>query len=299
MSSRKSIIRRGEPWLDVIVYMISIAAFIVTIYPFLYVFVMSVSTPTAVLYNKIKFLPDSIYLDSYRQVFSKPDIWMYYYNTIWIAVVGTVLNLIMTVLFAYPLSKKDFKLGKYIMKLMVFTMFFSGGLIPFFIQVNKLGMYNTRWALVIPFALSAWNIIITRTYFKSSIPESLDESAIIDGATRLRILYSIIIPLSKPILAVIALWSAVGFWNSYFWAMIFIQDPAKHPLQIFLMRLLVQSQGSELGLAAATESLAIRTGIAEQIKYVVIVVTMAPILCVYPFAQKHFVKGVMIGSIKG
>lgn len=299
MSAKKRLIKKGEPWLDVIVYIIAITSLIITLYPFIYVLVMSISTPAAVLYNKIRILPDSIYLESYGQVLSRPDIWRFYFNTIWIAVIGTVLNLIMTVLFAYPLSKKDFRLGRYIMKFMVFTMFFGGGLIPFFIQVNKLGMYNTRWSLVIPFALSAWNVIITRTYFKSSIPESLDESAIIDGATRLRILFSIIIPLSKPILAVIALWSAVGFWNSYFWAMIFIQDPAKHPLQIFLMRLLVQSQGSELGLAAANKSLANRTGIAEQMKYVVIMVSIAPILCVYPFAQKYFVKGVMIGSIKG
>ncbi len=158
---------------------------------------------------------------------------------------------------------------------------------------------NTRWALIIPFAVAAWHIIITRTYFQSAIPDSLHESALIDGAGRTRILVSIVVPLAKPVIAVIALWTAVGFWNTYFWALVFIFDADKQPIQIFLVKLLIQGQGAELGLGRAPGMLTRNSGVAEQMKYVAIVVTIAPIVAIYPFLQRYFIKGVMIGALKG
>jgi len=178
-------------------------------------------------------------------------------------------------------------------------MFFGGGMIPFFIQVRKLGLVNTRWALVLPFALSAWNVIIARTYLQSAIPESLHEAAIIDGASKLQILTMIILPLSKPILAVVALWCAVGFWNSYFWAMILVPNPAKQPIQVFLVKSLIQQGDSTFTTLMQGMQTVEGMSAVEQMKYVLIVITILPILAVYPFLQKYFIKGVMIGSIKG
>ncbi len=281
------------------VHSISVLALLVTVYPVLWVLFMSISTPDAVLYNKVGFFPNSIYLKSYGDLLSKPQIWIYYLNTIYITVIGTAINVFMTLITAYPLYRKDFRLRNVITAFMVFTMYFGGGLIPFYIQVRNLGLINTRWALIIPAAISSWNVIITRTYFQQSIPEELHDAACIDGASRFRILFSLIMPLAKPVMAVVALWSAVGFWNSYFWAMIFIQDSAKQPIQIFLMKLLIQGMGRELGLVAASESMSMRQGVAEQMKYVAIILTIAPILCVYPFVQKYFIRGIMIGALKG
>ena len=292
-------IKRGEIGIDIIVYILAAIVLVVTLYPVLFVFFMSISTPRAVFSNEIRFLPDSIYLQTYKEVLAKREIWQYYFNTIWIVVFGTLINLVITLLTAYVLSRKDFRFRNYIMGFIVFTMFFSGGLIPFYIQVRRLGLINTRWALVLPFSLSAWNVIIARTYIQSSIPESLHEAAIIDGATKLQILIAVIAPLAKPVLAVIALWCAVGFWNSYFWALVFLPNPAKQPIQIFLMRILVYGQVEELGMIADGYDFTEKGGIAEQMKYVVIIITILPILAVYPFLQKYFIKGVLIGSLKG
>ena len=292
-------IKRGEWGIDIAVYSIAVLAFIVTLYPILFVFFMSISTPQAVYYNEITFLPDGVYLQAYKEVLEKAELWRYYYNTIWIVVVGTLLNLAMTLCTWYVLSRRDFRLRNYVMAFVVFTMFFSGGMIPFFIQVRRLGLTNTRWALVLPFALSAWNVIICRTYLQSSIPESLHEAATIDGATKFQILVRIILPLSKPVLAVVALWCAVGFWNSYFWALIFVPDPSKQPIQIFLMKVLVSGYITDISLISDGFNAVEKMGVREQMKYVVIIVTILPILCVYPFLQKYFIKGVMLGSLKG
>ena len=293
----KFMIKRGEIGIDIIIYLIAAIVFIVTLYPILFVFFVSVSTPRAVFFNEILLLPDRINFDSYKQVLKKRELWTYYYNTVWIVVIGTAINLYMTLLAGYVLSRKDFKLRNHIMGFIVFTMFFSGGLIPFFIQVKRLGLINTRWALVLPFSISAWNVIIARTYIQS-LPEELHEAAVIDGATKLQILLRIVAPLSKPILAVVALWCSVGFWNSYFWALIFLPDPSKQPIQIFLMKLLVYGQIEELRTIHQTFSLAEQAGMAEQMKYTVIIVTILPILAVYPLLQKYFIKGIMIGAIK-
>lgn len=290
-------IKHGERGIDIAVYLIATLVFIVTVYPILFVFFMSISTPKAVFFNEVLFLPDTIYLKSYGEVLKDAEIWGYYYNTVWIVVIGTLLNLVLTMSAAYVLSRKDFRFRNYIMAFVVFTMFFNGGMIPFFIQVRKLGLTNTRWSLVLPFALSAWNIIIARTYLQSSIPESLHEAAIIDGATKLQILVRIIIPLAKPIMAVVALWCAVSFWNSYFWALVFLPDASKQPIQIFLVKVLIEGRINEFDVLQGGGSVE-GMGVAEQMKYVIIIVTILPILFVYPFLQKYFIKGVMIGALK-
>ena len=292
-------IRHREPGLDVAVWSIAVVALLVTGLPFLYVLFLSVSTPEAVFFNQVLFLPDRIYLQSYADIFERAAIGTFYFNTVFIVAIGTAINLVMTCLAAYPLSRRDFRFRHLFMGFIVFTMFFHGGIIPFYIVVRSLGMVNTRWALIIPFAVAAWHIIITRTYFQSAIPDSLHESALIDGASRTRILVSIVVPLAKPVIAVIALWTAVGFWNTYFWALVFIFDADKQPIQIFLVKLLIQGQGAELGLGRAPGMLTRNSGVAEQMKYVAIVVTIAPIVAVYPFLQRYFIKGVMIGALKG
>ncbi len=290
-------IKRGERGVDIAVYSIAVLAFIVTLYPILFVFFVSISTPKAVYYNEILFLPDGVYLQAYKEVLGKIELWKYYYNTVWIVVVGTVINLVLTLLTGYVLSRKDFRFRNYVMAFIVFTMFFSGGLIPFFIQVRRLGLINTRWALVLPQALTVWYVIMCRIYLQSSIPESLHEAAVIDGATKFQILTRIVAPLAKPVLAVIALWCAVNFWNSYFWALIFLPDPSKQPIQIFLMKILVSGYITDISIIA--DGAVEKMGVAEQMKYVVIIVTILPILCVYPFLQKYFIKGVIIGALKG
>ena len=292
-------VKQGERWIDVSVYLIALGVFVITLYPVLFVFFVSVSTPKAVFFNKILLIPDTIQFESYIQVLKKGELWRYYYNTVWIVVIGTTINLVTTILSAYVLSRRDFKLRNYLMAFIVFTMFFSGGLIPFFIIVKRLGLINTRWALVIPFSLSAWNVIIARTFIQSAIPEELHDAALIDGASKLQTLLRIVTPLSKPILAVIALWCAVGFWNSYFWALIFVPDNSKQPIQIFLMRLLVYGYIQELRTVSENLNIAKQGGMAEQMKYTVIILTILPILAIYPFLQKYFIKGVMIGALKG
>ena len=291
--------KQGDPWIDVIVYIIAVLVLIVTAYPILYVFFVSISSPEAVFFNEVLFLPNGIKFEGYLNVLKKPELWKYYYNTVWVVAMGTTINLVLTLLTAYVLARRDSKFRNFFMGFIVFTMFFGGGLIPFFIQVRKLGLINTRWSLVLPFAIAAWNVIIMRTYIHSAIPEELHEAAIIDGATKLQILIRIVAPLSKPVLAVIALWCAVQFWNSYFWALIFLSDPGKQPIQIFLMKLLVYGHIQELGDITDGLALSRKIGVLEQMKYVVIIVTILPILMVYPFLQRYFIKGVMIGALKG
>jgi putative aldouronate transport system permease protein len=269
---------------------------VITLYPFLYTLSSSISDPYAVAKRQVVLWPKGFSLVSYKMVLNNSEIYQYYYNTLWYVVVGTTINVFMTLIAAYPLSRRKFFLRNQIMMFIAFTMFFSGGLIPTFLLVRGLGLYNTRWAIVLPTAVEVWNIIITRTYMQSTIPDSLCESATIDGANDLAILWKIVLPLSKPIIAVILLFSAVAHWNSFFPALIYLSDKSLHPMQLFLRRvLLIVSEE----LVASAQGTSERSVIGEQIRYTVIMVTIIPIICVYPFLQKYFVKGVMIGAIKG
>ena len=234
----------------------------------------------------------------YEVVFQHPDIVRGFFNAIYITVLGTVIQVIITIMAAYPLSRKTLY-GKGVITLFfTFTMFFGGGLIPTFILINNLGLYNTYWALILPGAVGVYNVIVARTFFQTTIPEDLFEAGQLDGCSDFRFLMSVVLPLSKPIIAVLVMFYAVGHWNSYFGPMIYLADKQLYPLQIVLRNILVQNQfDSQMMMDVA--SMEQQKGLAELIKYAVIVISSLPMLILYPFIQKHFVKGVMIGAIKG
>ncbi|KLU68958.1 MAG: hypothetical protein RHS_5213 [Robinsoniella sp. RHS] len=237
---------------------------------------------------------------AYEAVIEYKAIWTGYVNSIFYTVAGTLINLVLTVCAAYPLARKDFVPRNVLMFLFMLTMYFSGGLVPTYLIVNKLHLTNTPWAMMIPGAISIYNVIITRTYFINSIPSSLQEAAELDGANTYQFLIKIVLPLSKPILAVIGLYYAVGHWNDFFSALIYINDKNLMPLQSFLRDLLMTNKMSLTNLqgldAAAAEA---KMQLSQTLKYSAIIVSTVPVLCIYPFIQKYFVKGVMIGSVKG
>lgn len=278
----------------IFVYAILIIGVVICIYPFIFVFSNSISDPQYVINKSVYFLPKGFSLKSYGMVFENKQVWISYGNTFFYAIVGTVINIVTTLLFAYPLSRRDFSGRRFFMKFVIITMFFSGGLIPLFIIVKNLGLYDTYWAVLLPMGISTWNLIITRTFLEG-IPISLQESAMIDGANDLTVLFRIILPLSKPIIAVVSLFSAVGFWNMYFLPMVFTPAARLQPLQLYLMKIVIQNSSEGLGSVQGYERLLS----SAQLKYSMIMVAILPIICVYPFLQKYFIKGVMIGSIKG
>ena len=285
----------GNTIYDIVVNIFVTFILIITLYPFVYVISMSISDPMAVVRGDILLFPVGFDLSAYKTIFSNKDIWRYYYNTIWYTGVGTSFNVVFTVLMAYPLSKKHFFAKNFFTIVIIITMFFSGGLIPSYILVVKLGLYNTRWALIFPVLMSAWNVIISRTFF-SSLPEELFESARIEGASEFKVLIKIVIPLSKPILAVLTLFYGVAHWNSFFSAMLYLPNADLHPIQIYLRRILLQSSQE----MASDSGLALGGALSMmQVKYALIVVAIFPIVVLYPFLQKYFVKGVMIGALKG
>lgn len=269
---------------------------VIMLYPILYVTFASLSDSNALMmHDGFLFKPIRTNFNSYKMVFKNPMIWSGYKNTLLILGIGLPINLAMTTLAAYVLSRKNLP-GRNAMTLfIIFTMYFSGGLIPSYLNVKEMGLDNTLWAIIIPGAMSAYNMIILRTSF-AGIPDSLEESAMLDGASHLLVLVRIILPLSGSVMAVMVLYYAVGHWNSWFSAMIYLRDRAKYPLQLVLREILVQNDTS----AMVSDVSGLEQGsIAETIKYAVIVVSSLPILCIYPFLQKYFVKGVMIGAVKG
>lgn len=267
---------------------------LITIYPFIYVFSASISTPVYVETNSVFFYPIQPTLAAYRRILSDFTVARAYYNTIIYALGGAFFGVVVTYLVAYPLSKTRFIWCAFFTFFVTFTMFFSGGMIPKYLVVNALGMVNTRWAVFIPHAASAWYVLLVRNYLKS-IPESLEESALIDGANEGIILVKIIMPLSLPILATVALFCLISEWNSFMTPLIYLQDSRKFPLQIILYRLVILSE-----MADFEETLdQIRTRPIVTIRYAVIFVSLIPLLMVYPFVQRFFVKGIIVGAIKG
>jgi putative aldouronate transport system permease protein len=271
---------------------------IVIVYPLIYILSSSFSSTEAVISGKVWLWPVQPTLEGYTAVFRNPLIITGFANSLFYMVVGTTLNVVMTILAAYPLSRKDFAGRNFYMLLIVFTMMFDGGLIPRYILVKDLGMLDTRWSLIIPAALGVFQVIIARTFFKMSLPEELLEAAQIDGCNDFRYLWRIVIPLSAPIIAVISLFYAVGHWNQFFNALIYLKSSQLFPLQIILNTILVQNTVDMTMFGDITE-IAKREGLRELLKYSLIVISIAPMLLIYPFVQKHFVKGVMIGSLKG
>lgn len=273
-----------------IVFLLSVA--FLTLYPFAYVVFASISDPVKIMSNKgILFWPEGFSLMAYEKVFDNPSIYIGYANTLFYVICGTAVNIYMTATAAYVLSRKNLMLKRFFILMFIFTMYFSGGLIPTYLLMDKLGLINNRLGLILPVAMSTYNLLIMITGFYS-IPASLEESAKIDGANHWVILWRIILPIAKPTIMVIMLYYAVGHWNAWFRAMIYIRDTDKMPLQLFLRNILTRNQ---LGAMSGDNDI---EDVGTTIKYATIIVSTVPILCVYPLIQKHFVKGVMIGAVK-
>lgn len=285
----------GERVFDIVAFFIMCFVIVITIYPFIYVLSMSLSTASRLSSELIWLFPKKISLESYERLFQDHQLWVAYGNTIFYTGLGTLLNVCLTMISAYPLAQKKFFLRRPMMFFIIITMYFSGGIIPLYILINKLGMYNTRWSMIIPGAISVFYVIIARTFLESNIPESLYESARIEGANDLVILAKIVFPLSKSILSVLTLFYAVGHWNSYFSALIYLPSSKLQPLQLYLVNIVIQNQDMALGDMAAGQERAV---MMMQIKYSVIIVAILPIIMVYPFLQRYFVSGVLIGAIK-
>ena len=268
---------------------------IIILIPLIYVVSSSFSSPEAVGNGKVFLWPVDPSLKGYEAVFTTPKVWVGFRNSVFYTVVGTVINIIVTMLAAYPLSRRDLKGRGFVMAMFTFTMLFGGGMIPTYLLVRDLGMINTVWAMLLPGAMSVYNSIICRTAIEA-VPDSLQESAYIDGANDLVIVFRIILPLIMPTIAVLLLYYGVGHWNAWFNASIYLQDNEKLPIQNVLRAVLIAN--SNLLNAAAAENDQVNE-FAESIKYAAIVLTTVPVLCVYPFLQKYFVKGVMIGAVKG
>ena len=271
---------------------------IIVAYPIIYVLSSSFSSGIANSTGRVVLWPVDFSLEGYRTVFAHRYIGSAYRNTIFYTVAGTLINLFVTLTCAYPLSRKDFPMQKFFMGLFLFTMFFSGGLIPTYMLVSKLNMTNTIWAMLLPAALSVYNMILVRTFLTGSIPHELLEASQIDGCSDAHYFTAVLLPLSKPVIAVITLYYAVGHWNSYFNAMIYLNDVELYPLQLILRQILVASQIS-LNDMVDVEAMEAKQGLADVLKYALIVVSTAPILCMYPFIQRYLIKGAMIGSVKG
>lgn len=280
------------------VYIFLSLSLIVTLYPLVYVLSASFSSPAAVISGKVWLFPVEPTLMGYQAVFENQSITTGFRNSLVYMVLGTAVSLALTMLTAYPLSRKELYGRKIFTWIFVFTMFFSGGLIPFFIIVRDLGMYNTIWAMIIPTALSVWNVILARTFIQTTIPDEIYEASHLDGCGDIKFLFQIVLPLSTPIIAVLGLYYAVGQWNSYFTALIFLQSHELMPLQIILRSILILNN-IDPNMMQNFDAQLVHQGLIDLLKYAVIVVASVPVLCIYPFIQKYFVKGVMIGSIKG
>jgi len=281
-----------------VVYTIIILFLIVVLYPIVYIISASFSSGEALQQGRVLLWPVEPGLQGYEAVFSHKNVMTGYRNTIFYTVFGTVINVIISVVCAYPLSRKDLILRGFFMFLFTFTMFFGGGLIPSYLLVNSLGMMNTIWALLLPGAMGVYNMIITRTFFMNSVPQELLEAAQIDGCSDARYFISILLPLSQAVISVISLYYAVGHWNSYFSALIYIRKTELQPLQLILRNVLLASQVS-LNEFEDPDLMEGKIGLEYLLKYALIVVSTAPIMCLYPFVQKFFAKGVMLGSVKG
>lgn len=272
---------------------------IIVLLPLLHVLAQSLSDPMMVIAGRVSFFPINPTLDIYSQVIKSKNIMTGFMNTLFYAGVGTCLNLFMTVICAYPLARKGLWGRKVIVFIFTFTMMFGGGMIPTYLVIKQLGLIDTRAVMILPGAITVWNMIMCRTYFMSSIPEELYESASLDGASDIRILVSMVVPLSVPILAVMVLFYAVGHWNSYFDAMIYLNSPELYNIQLVLRNAINNVKSISENGASDMANMVKNEANGEAIKYVLIVITMIPVMIIYPFVQKYFIKGIMIGSIKG
>lgn len=277
---------------------ILVLSFLLVAYPLIYIISSSFSAPHAVISGKVFLWPVDFSLEGYIAIFKHKRIISGYGNTLFYTLFGTFINVILTILAAYPLSRKRFIGRNALMFLFTFTMIFHGGLIPTYLMVQQLGMVNTRWALLIPNAIGVWNVIITRTYFQNTIRNELMEAAQLDGCNHFRFLLNIVLPLSKAITAVLVLFYAVSHWNSFFDSFIYLSREELYPLQIILRDILVMNS-IDPSMIEEPETMVAKQGMADLLRYSLIIAASLPVWCVYPIIQKHFVKGVMIGAIKG
>ncbi|MBP1991728.1 ABC-type glycerol-3-phosphate transport system permease component [Paenibacillus eucommiae] len=294
-------ISKGDRLFDSLNIMFAIVVMIVVLYPLLFVISASFSSPAAINSGKVYLFPVGFTWDGYKAVFENSQVWVGFRNSFLYAGVAVVFNLFMTTVAAYPLSRKDFRYRNAVMYAFAFTMYFGGGLIPTYLVIKQLGLIDTFWVMVIPGAMSVFNVILMRTYIQTSIPELLQEAARMDGCSDFRYLTSILVPLCRPILAVIALYVAVGSWNSYFNALIYLSSDELYPIQIFLRNILAMNQFDPQMMTKIQDPSIIESKLGMQalLKYTLIVVSILPVLMIYPFVQKHFIKGIQLGAIKG
>ncbi len=286
----------GDKVFHIINYTILTLTLILVLYPLYFIVIASFSDPVAINNGQIRFWPVGFNTLGYQRIFENRDIWRSYGNTIFYTVVGTTVNVILTMLLAYPLSRKEFVFQKPFTVLIMFTVYFQGGLIPTYIWINQLGLYNTPWVMIVLPAINVFNVIIARTNIENNIPEELHEAALIDGCNHFTFFRRIVMPLSKTIIVVLMLYYGVAHWNEFMNGLIYLRDKGLAPLQLTLRAILLQNQVSGLG---DDDSMIEQQKAAELIKYGVIIVSTLPVLVIYPFLQKHFEKGIMIGAVKG
>ncbi|MEK3883032.1 carbohydrate ABC transporter permease [Paenibacillus sp. PL2-23] len=290
----------SDRWFDRFNLFLLSLLLIIFVYPLLFIVSASISNPNLVIAGEVWLLPKGLTLDGYKHILEYSALWVGYRNTIMYVAVGVPLSVLMTVCAAYPLSRRDFMIRNTVMGFFVFTMFFGGGMIPTYLLVKSLGLLDTFLAIIVPSMLTVWNIILTRTYFQSNIPDELWEAASIDGCTNFKFLWSIVMPLSKPILAVMVLFYAVAKWNLFFDALIYLSDRSLYPLQLILRDIIVSAQLSPdmlQGIEPSQQQLLMN--LSNSMRYGVIIVASIPVMIMYPFIQKHFVKGMLVGSLKG
>ncbi len=293
----------GDRLFTVVVYGLVLLITACCVYPIYYTIIASVSDATALYGGKVTFLPSGFHLDAYREVFSNRQIWRSYALTIFYTVGGTLVNMVLTVPTAYALSRKRMFGRGFLTAVFLVTMYFGGGLIPTYMLFKNLHLVNTPWIMLVCGGLSVYNVVLTRTYFQTSIPDGLYEAARIDGANEFLIFARIMLPLAKPILAVITLYYAVGHWSSWFSAMIYISNTELHPLQLVLRRILIQNESAVMNMGEITsqtlaDSLRRKMELTQVMKFALVLISSAPMLVVYPFVQKYFIKGVMVGALK-
>ena len=290
-------IKAGDRAFDIINTLLLVLIFVIILYPMYYVLIASFSNPDKVLTGKIFLLPKGFQLESYKTVFSNSEVMNGYLHTILYATVGTLINLFVTLTAGYALSREDLRGRKPITLFFIFTMFFSGGTVPTYMLVKNLGLLNTFWAMVLPNAMSVWNLILCRNFFEGNIPIDLPEVSEIDGCRNDYFFLKIVLPLSKALIAVMVLFYAVGHWNSYMQPLLYLSDRSRYPLQLVLKNILISSQ-PDASLAGMTDRAELYKQ-TEMLKYALVVVSSVPMIALYPFVQKYFVQGVMVGSVKG
>lgn len=289
---------RSDFIFDICNYAVLIIIFLIVAYPLYFVVIASFSNPAYVRTGEVVFLPQGFTLEGYINVFKDKTVITGYINSIVYTVLGVCINLVFTIPAAYALSRKDLAGRKVFMLLIIFTMFFSGGMIPLFILIRDLNMYNSMWSLIIPVAITPWNLIVAKTFFEQSIPDSLREATAIDGCDDFHFFFRFVLPLSSALIAIMILFYGVAHWNSYFNALLFIRDQDRFPLQLVLRNILLLNQVSQDQLGDVVQA-ARRQEAALLIQYTMIIISAFPLLVLYPFLQKYFVRGVMIGAVKG